>query len=203
MTMARNAYLNIMNGVGYGRVDFRVDDRTNEPYFIEINPNCGMWYSEKDGGDFADVMVQGDGHWDHERFFTNAVARAVREQAARRPWFLLSHDKHGQFSTRATRSVPEGKCLFGDQAHQVPVIAKALYKHGVDEPQVGCVINRGDGLHGAVAIRHSCEPNMHFIHGRTLLFSAKRPINAGEELTVDYATLCDENMPIFACSCGT
>lgn len=65
------------------------------------------------------------------------------------------------------------------------------------------MVSRADGLHGAVAIRHSCEPNMHFVHGRTLMFASKRPINAGEELTVDYATIRDESMPHFACSCGT
>lgn len=129
--MARSAYVNIMNKVGYGRVDFRVDARTQEPYFIEINPNCGMWYSEKDGGDFADVMVQGDGHWDHERFFSNAVQRAMKAQVSRRPWYLLSHDKHGQFTTRAARSVDLNRCLFGDLQHPVPIIAKALFKHGV------------------------------------------------------------------------
>ncbi|CAD2217371.1 hypothetical protein AGDE_10435 [Angomonas deanei] len=200
--MARNAYKYIMSNVGYGRVDFRIDEATGEPYFLEINPNCGMWYSEKDGGDFADLMVKNDPHWNHEKFLNNAVSRALKEQAARKPWYFISHDKNGQFSTRAARTVPEGKCLFGDATHPIPVIAKALFKLGEAEPSVGCVVQRGDGIHQAVAIRHSCQPNMNFVHGRTLMFAAKRQINSGEELTVDYATLRDESMPHFACSCG-
>ncbi|EPY32699.1 hypothetical protein STCU_02738 [Strigomonas culicis] len=201
--MARNAYRNIMSCVGYGRVDFRIDDKNGEPVFLEINPNCGMWYSEKDGGDFADVMVRGDPTWNHERFLQNAISRALREQAARKPWYFISHDKHGQFSTRASRNVPAGKCLFGDAVHPIPVVSRALFKVGEDSPSVGCVVCRADGIHEAVAIRHSCEPNMQFVHGRTLLFAAKRNINVGEELTVDYATLRDEAMPHFACGCGT
>ncbi|CAJ05423.1 conserved hypothetical protein [Leishmania major strain Friedlin] len=201
--MARNAFKYIMNGVGYGRVDFRIDELTGEPYFLEINPNCGMWYAPKDGGDFADVMVEGDPHWNHERFVANAVARALRDQAARKPWYFISHDRNGQFSTRASKTVAAGKCLFGDAVHPIPVVAKSLYKLGEEEPTVGCVICRGDGIHQAVALRHSCEPNMGFVHGRTLLFAAKRQINVGEELTVDYATLRDESMPHFVCSCGT
>ncbi|KAG5502913.1 hypothetical protein JKF63_04686 [Porcisia hertigi] len=201
--MARNAFKYIMNGVGYGRVDFRIDELTGTPYFLEINPNCGMWYSPKDGGDFADVMVEGDPHWNHERFIANAVARALRDQAARKPWYFISHDRNGQFSTRASKTVPAGKCLFGDAVHPIPVVAKSLHKLGDEEPIVGCVICRGDGIHHAVALRHSCEPNMHFVHGRTLLFASKRQINVGEELTVDYATLRDESMPHFVCSCGT
>lgn len=201
--MARNAFRYIMNGVGYGRVDFRIDERTGEPYFLEINPNCGMWYSPKDGGDFADVMVAGDTHWDHERFIANAVSRAVKEQTARRPWYFISHDRHGHFSTRASKTVAAGKCLYGDAIHPIPVVAKALYKLGDPEPTVGCVVCRGDGIQQSVALRHSCEPNMQFVHGKTLLFAAKRQINVGEELTVDYATLRDEAMPHFVCACGT
>ncbi|KAG5477055.1 hypothetical protein LSCM1_05395 [Leishmania martiniquensis] len=201
--MARNAFKYIMNGVGYGRVDFRIDELTGVPYFLEINPNCGMWYSPKDGGDFADVMVEGDPHWNHERFIANAVARALRDQAARKPWYFISHDRNGQFTTRASKTVAAGKCLFGDAVHPIPVVAKSLYKLGEEEPTVGCVICRGDGIHQAVALRHSCEPNMCFVHGRTLLFAAKRQISVGEELTVDYATLRDESMPHFVCSCGT
>ncbi|KPA79680.1 hypothetical protein ABB37_05458 [Leptomonas pyrrhocoris] len=201
--MARNAHKYIMNGVGYGRIDFRIDEQSGVPYFLEINPNCGMWYSPKDGGDFADVMVEGDPHWNHERFVANAVSRALRERAARKPWYFISHDRNGQFSTRASRTVAAGKCLFGDANHAIPVVSKALYKLGEEDPTVGCVICRGDGVHHAVALRHSCEPNMQFVHGRTLLFAAKRQINVGEELTVDYATLRDESMPHFVCSCGT
>ncbi|AAZ10221.1 ATP-grasp domain containing protein, putative [Trypanosoma equiperdum] len=200
--MARNAFQHIMNGVGYGRVDFRIDPK-GDVYFLEINPNCGMWYSEKDGGDFADLMVVGDKSWDHDRFVDNAVNRAVREQKARRPWYFISHDSRGNFSSKASRTVRPGKALFSDAAHTVPVIAQAVYKLGEEDPVVGCVILRGDRLHQAVAIRHSCEPNMHFLQGRTLTLVSKRTINSGEELTVDYATLCDERMPPFACSCGT
>ncbi|RNF23312.1 methyltransferase/D-alanine--D-alanine ligase [Trypanosoma conorhini] len=199
---ARNAFRHIMNGVGYGRVDFRIDAK-GDVYFLEINPNCGMWYDEKDGGDFADVMVQGDKSWDHDRFIRNAILRAVREQAARRPWYFISHDSKGNFSTRARKTVRAGKSLFCDAVHPVPVVAQALYKLGEEDPTVGCVILRGDRLHQAVAIRHSCEPNMQFMQGRTLTLVAKRTINVGEELTLDYATLCDEQMPPFACSCGT
>ncbi|EAN88579.1 hypothetical protein C3747_20g68 [Trypanosoma cruzi] len=199
---ARNAFRHIMNGVGYGRVDFRIDPK-GDVYFLEINPNCGMWYNQKDGGDFADVMVQGDKSWDHDRFIRNAIIRAVREQAARRPWYFISHDSKGNFSTRASKTVRAGKSLFSDAIHPIPVVAQALYKLGEEDPTVGCVILRGDRPHQAVAIRHSCEPNMQFMQGRTLTLVAKRTINVGEELTVDYATLCDENMPPFACSCGT
>lgn len=205
--MARNAFHFILNGVGYGRVDFRIDEKTGEPVFLEINPNCGMWYSSKDGGDYADLMVEADSHWTHERFFLTAAKQAIKQQAVRKPWYLVSQDKTGTFTARATRNVPANYCLFGDMQDPVPVIGRSLYKLGGGEEEdntVGCVIMRGDGRpHVSVALRHSCEPNLQFIHGRTLLCATKRPISTGEELSIDYATIRDEQMPRFTCTCGT
>eukprot|EP00796_Vickermania_ingenoplastis_P009286 gene9286-6528_t len=208
INMARNAFHYVLNGVGYGRVDFRIDEKTGEPVFLEINPNCGMWYSEKDGGDYADIMVAGDAHWTHERFFNSAVKQAFKNQSIHRPWYLVSQDKNGAFTARATRTVAANYCLFGDMRDPVPIIAKTLFKLGGDEDPltntVGCVVMRADGRPNvAVTIRHSCEPNLHLIQGRTLICATKRPINAGEELSIDYGLLRDESMPRFTCTCGT
>ena len=202
--MAKNAFKYIMSGVGYGRCDFRIDDN-GTVYFLEINANCSMWSepAASDGGDFADVSVKIDKEWNHDKFALNAIHESLRQKAAREPWICISHDAKGNFTTRASRTVQEGQALFGDLVHPIPVVARAVYNVEQDDPSVGCVILRGDGQHQVVAIRHSCEPNMHFLHGRTLMFSSKRTISAGEELTVDYATLRDESMPRFACSCGT
>jgi D-alanine-D-alanine ligase len=41
VTLARNAYL-ALDGVGYGRVDIRRDERTSEFLVLEANCNCGM-----------------------------------------------------------------------------------------------------------------------------------------------------------------
>jgi len=40
--MCKKAFKTMMNGVGYGRIDVRID-KNNEPYFLEINPNCGLF----------------------------------------------------------------------------------------------------------------------------------------------------------------
>ena len=39
--MARDAYV-ALNGVGYGRVDIRRDERTGEFLVLETNCNCGL-----------------------------------------------------------------------------------------------------------------------------------------------------------------
>lgn len=200
--MARNSFSHVLNGVGYGRCDFRIDAAGNA-YFLEINPNCGMWYPPATGGDFSDKMVQLDPQWNHATFVEKACRFALEQQRIRTPWYVISHDSNGHFTTRASKSVEEGRPLFGDHVHSVPVVAKALFKLGKEDQDVGCVLKRADGIQQVVAIRHSCEPNMTLIHGQTLTCAAKRQINAGEELTIDYSSLRDMSMPKFSCRCGT
>jgi len=36
-----------LRGVGYGRADFRVNAK-GEVYFLEMNPNCGLFYTAPD-----------------------------------------------------------------------------------------------------------------------------------------------------------
>lgn len=203
--MARNSFFHVLNGVGYGRADFRIDDKGNV-FFLEINPNCGMWYPKSTGeGDFADQAVTEDKQWTHETFVEKACRYALEQRKVREPWYVVSHDSHGHFTARASGTVEAGRALFGDAIHPIPVVAKALFKLGVADvgSNVGCVVRRADGIQQVVALRHSCEPNMSFIHGTTLTCAARRLINAGEELTIDYSTIRDVTMPTFACRCGT
>jgi D-alanine-D-alanine ligase len=47
---------------------------------------------------------------------------------------------------------------------------------------------------------HSCDPNTAF---RGLDVVALRSVVAGEELTIDYTTFCDQHMEPFQCRCGS
>jgi uncharacterized protein len=49
-------------------------------------------------------------------------------------------------------------------------------------------------------LNHSCDPNLE-VRGQ-IVFTARRPIRAGEELTFDYAMTDDEDFEM-ACACGT
>jgi D-alanine-D-alanine ligase len=48
-------------------------------------------------------------------------------------------------------------------------------------------------------INHSCDPNA-WLSGLDLV--ARKPIPAGSEITMDYATFCNEAMAEFECACG-
>ena len=55
------------------------------------------------------------------------------------------------------------------------------------------------GTHQWTPINQSCEPNA-WLTG--LNVTARRSIRAGEEITLDYATFCNEIMEPFSCNCG-
>ena len=49
-------------------------------------------------------------------------------------------------------------------------------------------------------INHSCDPSA-WLEGLDVV--ARRPLEPGEEITLDYATFYDERMAAFACGCGS
>jgi len=51
------------------------------------------------------------------------------------------------------------------------------------------------------ALNHSCDPNLAFVDARSLV--ARRAIEAGEELTVDYATALADPSFVLYCHCGS
>ncbi len=48
-----------MNGVSYGRVDLRMDAK-GDVYFLEMNPNCGIFYATEDIYGSADIILKND-----------------------------------------------------------------------------------------------------------------------------------------------
>ena len=49
-------------------------------------------------------------------------------------------------------------------------------------------------------INHSCDPNA-WLDGLNL--TARRNIRAGEQITMDYATFCNDSLEQFNCNCGS
>jgi D-alanine-D-alanine ligase len=70
-----------LGGASFGRCDIRVD-RDGEPWMLEINPNCGVYYPPTDPGS-ADLCLMKDPEG-HEGFTRLLVAAALRRHARRR-----------------------------------------------------------------------------------------------------------------------
>ena len=201
VSLARRSYTAVMQNVGYGRVDFRLDERngTNEAYFLEVNPNCGMFYPPSMGGDYADMMVQFDKDWDHSAFIKNQIEAAVRDAGRRKPWWRPTVDVTRNFVTKATETGRVGDRVFDSVADPSPVIFRMLLNKATGIP--GCVAVRADDKSTVMAVKHSCRPNLGVLHGPTCELVVVRNLKRGDILTLDYSTTrCD--FPAFDCKCG-
>jgi D-alanine-D-alanine ligase len=72
---------NTLNGNGYARCDYRMDS-TGAIYMLEINPNCGIFYSPSEPGS-ADFSLMND-PINHPKFLKLIVRSALKRQAESR-----------------------------------------------------------------------------------------------------------------------
>ncbi|CAI6006197.1 unnamed protein product [Closterium sp. NIES-65] len=76
-----------LGGVGYGRLDIRADADGNV-YFLEMNPNCGIFYPPDQQGS-ADFILSLDPCNDHRSFLRRILLAAVQRWERRQPSVLV------------------------------------------------------------------------------------------------------------------
>ena len=73
-----NRLFKSMNGNGYARCDYRMD-ADGTIYMLEINPNCGIFYSPEEPGS-ADFSLIHDPVYNHHKFLKLIVRSAQKRQ---------------------------------------------------------------------------------------------------------------------------
>jgi D-alanine-D-alanine ligase len=205
--MAARFFVGI-RGAGFGRCDLRVD-REGRPYMLEINPNCGIYYPPSDPGS-ADLILHEDpaGHAGFTRTLVEAAFARHRRRA--RGWHILPR-AGGDYGIFATRAFEAGETLlaFEEQPHHL--VTRSHVERHWGEPQRTWFLRYAWPLTDEVwvtwspdpqewrPVNHSCEPSA-WLEGLDVV--ARRDIAAGEEITLEYATFYDEQMPPFVCRCG-
>jgi D-alanine-D-alanine ligase len=71
-----------LKGASFGRCDLRID-RNGEPFMLEINPNCGVYYPRDDPGS-ADLCLAHDPEG-HAGFTRRLIRAALHRHRQRRP----------------------------------------------------------------------------------------------------------------------
>ncbi len=198
-----------LNGTGYGRCDIRVD-RAGRAYMLEINPNCAVFGPLSDPGS-ADYVLMHDPSG-HRGFIDRIVRAAAARKGKSAVSWRLKRDRNGQYGLFAVRNIEAGEKveIFEERPHVL------VSRSHVENRWSG----RMKSWFGAYVypltdeiwvmwspdpmewkpLNHSCDPNC-WLDGLDL--AARRPIAAGEEITIDYATFCNEAMSDFPCSCGS
>lgn len=196
-----------LDGAGYGRCDVRVD-ADGRPFMLEINANCGLYYPPADAGS-ADLCLSHDPAG-HEGFTRTVVEAALRRHSRRRRSWEVRPGRSGRLAVHATRALARGERILsldgpGHELVQAAVLEAAgearrawLLRHGFPlTDELWLCWSRDPESWAPVA--HSCDPSA-WLEGLTVV--ARRPIAAGEEVTLEHATYHDERTPAFRCDCA-
>jgi len=204
-----------LGGVGYGRTDIRVNEK-GEPYFLEINPNCGIFYpapvEEPDALGSADFVLIHD-KMGHERFVEHIIKCALKRAKSREKKTEVRFKPGRGYGLFAKRDIDAGELVnqheekahwlttksYVDKSWKDPLKKKWFEQYAY--PMTENVWSMwSDNPADWQQINHSCDPNA-WLDGLNVV--ARKPISKGQQITMDYATFCCDNMETFQCKCST
>ncbi|HEV7396607.1 MAG TPA: SET domain-containing protein-lysine N-methyltransferase [Pyrinomonadaceae bacterium] len=204
--ISRRLFLGL-NGVGYGRCDIRMN-QDGELFILEINPNCDVAYPLEESGS-ADLILLQEA-WGHREFFDKIIRAAIkRHEGLHKKWKLIL-DHKSQYGLYAIEDIAAGEVIeaYEDKPH-VLVSKKHVEKTWNEQQQSWFAqyaypltdelfVSWSDDPDHWKPINHSCDPTA-WLDGLNLV--ARRDIQPGQEITMDYATFCNDRMAEFICSC--
>jgi D-alanine-D-alanine ligase len=196
------------SGLGYARIDFRITD-DGEPCFLEINFTCSVFYPEGHEGS-ADYILRHDGAG-QSGFLKSIIAEGIaRHQRSQKKYEMRSNKSIG-YGIYAVVDINEGEVIFAGEGRAQRMATRSYIESHWTEKEQQVFRQYAYPVSDEVSLlwddnpaewapqNHSCNPNTTFT-GLDLI--ALRHIKSGEELTVDYATFCNEDMEPFDCRCG-
>ncbi|MDX1421061.1 MAG: hypothetical protein R3181_13935 [Rubricoccaceae bacterium] len=196
-----------LGGAGYGRCDVRVG-RDGVPHFLEINPNCGLYYPLSDPGS-ADLILMHDGG--HRAFTEQVVAAALARHARQRASWAVRRRPGQGYGLVATAPIAAGETILRFEERPHTLVTRRHVEAHWDERHRGWFASYAWPLTDETwvvwdadperwkPVNHSCDPSA-WLSG--LDVTARRALAPGDEITLDYATYVHESMPPFACTCG-
>ncbi|MEO5563933.1 MAG: SET domain-containing protein-lysine N-methyltransferase [Chitinophagaceae bacterium] len=197
------------NGVGYGRLDFRVNNK-GEIYFLEINFTCSVFYTDGYEGS-ADFILKYDTAG-QQGFLRQIIAEGIaRHQRKRKPYAIKGNSIAG-FGIYAARDIKEGEVIFAGEERAHRIVTKRYVDANWNEDQKMNFRRYAYAISEEIFVlwdenptewapqNHSCEANTG-LEGLNVV--ALNDISMNEELTLDYAQFLDENMEPFECKCSS
>jgi D-alanine-D-alanine ligase-like ATP-grasp enzyme len=197
------------NGVGYARLDFRMDEK-GVLYFLEINFTCSVFYTNGYEGS-ADYILQYDGIGQ-----AGFLRHMIREGIARHLRMQKNYEVRGNalagYGICATRNIMCNELVFKGEGRSQRIVTRRYVEQHWNDVEKETFRRYAYPLSNEVFLlwdndplawapqNHSCEPNTAY---DGLNVKAIRSIQKGEELTLDYADFLDEHMEPFQCQCGT
>jgi D-alanine-D-alanine ligase len=210
-TKLKNAATQIFRsfgGVGYARLDFRVDEK-REVYFLEINFTCSVFYKDGYEGS-ADYILKHDG-FGQANFLKHIIKEGIARHARKKKKYIMKGNSTAGYGIFATEDIAVNELIFkGEERAQRIVTRNHVTKNwNVNEKEIfskyayplsnEVYLLWDDNPGGWAPQNHSCNANTGY-YGLNVI--ALRTIKKGEELTLNYASFLDETMEPFNCRCG-
>jgi D-alanine-D-alanine ligase-like ATP-grasp enzyme len=196
-------------GVGYARLDFRVNEKS-ELFFLEINFTCSVFYEDGYEGS-ADYILQNE-QGGKKEFLQQIIHEGIARHKAKQKKYTIKGTAVAGYGIFATSEIVRNKIVFkGEEKAQRIVTKKYVennwskqellnFKHYAYPISNEVYILWDDNAANWAPQNHSCEANTAY-DGLNVI--AIRAIKKGEELTLDYATFLNENIAPFKCTCGS
>jgi len=206
---AAEKIFNTFSGVGYARLDFRVD-QNNKVYFLEINFTCSVFYEVGLEGS-ADYILRFD-PIGKAGFLKHIVAEGIARHTAKQKKYTLKGNSISGYGIVANRFIKKGEVIFELEASALRIVTRRYVEEHWNTDQLTDFKHYAYPISDEVYIlwdknpqnwapqNHSCDANTVY-DGLNLV--AVHNLNPGEELTLDYADLLDDNIQPFKCSCGS
>ncbi len=195
-------------GVGYARLDFRVDGK-KEIFFLEINFTCSVFYKDGYEGS-ADYILKHDG-FGQQNFLKHIIAEGIARHSRRQKKYVMKGNATAGYGIFATQNIAANGVIFrGEEIAQRIVTQRYVQQNwNVKEKDIFAkyayplsnevYLLWDDNPGGWAPQNHSCNANTGY-SGLNVI--ALTDIKKGEELTLNYASFLDEKMEPFNCRCG-
>lgn len=197
-----------LNGAGYGRCDIRMDDK-GELFMLEINANCDVAYPPEQSGSADLILLQQA--WGHKEFFEKIIRAALKRHRRQHKKWRLFLDTKSDYGMHTVENIEAGEIVEAYEEQPHVLVSRTHVRENWNAEQRQWFSQYAYPLTDEIfvswshepehwkPINHSCDPNA-WLSGLNLV--ARKPIAAGSEITMDYATFCNEAMAEFECACG-
>ncbi len=196
------------NGVGYARLDFRVKE-DGTIFFLEINFTCSVFYENGYEGS-ADYILMNDPE-KKEGFLNTIIREGISRHKQKQKKFIVKRNSLAGYGIYAKQNINAGEIIFSSEEKAHRLVTKKFVEQNWKPDEIENFRKYAWPLSDEVYIlwdtkpsdwapqNHSCDPNTQY-SGLNVI--AKKEIEKGEELTLDYTSFLNNEMESFICNCG-
>ena len=196
------------NGVGYARLDFRMDEAGNL-FFLEINFTCSVFY--EDGYEGSADYILNNSTIGKQGFLKQIIEEGICRHIQKQKLYFVKGSSTAGFGIYAKRNINKGEVIFKGEEKAQRIVTKpfvnnhynhkqqqdfAAYAYPISEHVF--ILWDNDAAQWAPQ-NHHCNANTAY-EGLNVI--ATKNINKNEELTLDYEMFLNETAQAFDCNCG-